>query len=888
MNGRSFFVPEVVQTSAMDCGPAALKALLEGHGIRASYGRLREACQTSVDGTSIDALEDLAGKLGLDAEQVMVPLDQLLLDETSALPALLVTVQPNGLTHFIVVWRRHGDFVQVMDPGVGRRWMRAQTLLAETYLHTATVAAAGWREYAASDEFLAGLGKRLAALGVADRGRALIGRALADPGYRSLAALDAAVRMTEALRRPSGLPSRRLAALLEASLDDALAEPPAEPPRAIPAACWQVRPAPAAGPEGEEQLLLSGAVLVRIKGRSPAPLAANLSPELSAALEETPLRPGLALLKLLFAGGPLEPLLLVGTLCLLALGTMLEALLLRGLVDVGNDLGAPQQRLAALGALLVFLVLLLAVDLPVISGTLRLARRLEISLRAAFLEKIPRLGDRYLTSRPISDMADRSHAVHQLRDLPELSRRFLRACLEILVTAAGLCWLDPRSAPLAALAALFAIGVPLLFQPQLLERDHRQRVHGGALSRFNLDALLGLTAVRAHGAERSLRREHESLLVEWARAARSLLHLAVAAEGAQLFSGLLLSGLLLVDYLRRAGEGGGVLLFAYWTMNLPMLGQELASLLRQYPARRNLTLRLLEPLGALEEAEPPAPAVAPGVEVAPAGARIELQDVTVLAGGHGILHDVTLQIPPGSHLAIVGPSGAGKSSLVGLLLGWLRPARGRLLVDGEELLGSRQDALRAATAWVDPAVQIWNRTLLSNLRYGEPAASALPLTEALEKADLLRVLEGLPEGLQTPLGEGGGLLSGGEGQRVRLGRSLFRTEARLVILDEPFRGLDRPLRSELLARVRRHFAGATLLCVTHDVGETQKFARVLVVEDGRVVEDGAPAELSARQGSRYRALLDAEDELRRSLFAGDEFRKVWLEGRALREEKATR
>jgi ABC-type bacteriocin/lantibiotic exporter with double-glycine peptidase domain len=78
---RRLLVPEVVQTSAMDCGPAALKCLLDGFGVQVSYGRLREACQTSVDGTSIDTLEDVAVQLGLDAEQIIVPVDHVLLPE---------------------------------------------------------------------------------------------------------------------------------------------------------------------------------------------------------------------------------------------------------------------------------------------------------------------------------------------------------------------------------------------------------------------------------------------------------------------------------------------------------------------------------------------------------------------------------------------------------------------------------------------------------------------------------------------------------------------------------------------------------------------------------------------------------------------------------------
>ena len=106
----------------MDCGPAALNCLLEGFGIAASYGRLREVCQTDVDGTSIDTIEDVAVQLGLMAEQTIVPADHLFLPETPLLPALVVTVQPGGLTHFVIVWRRHGRFVQLMDPATGRRW----------------------------------------------------------------------------------------------------------------------------------------------------------------------------------------------------------------------------------------------------------------------------------------------------------------------------------------------------------------------------------------------------------------------------------------------------------------------------------------------------------------------------------------------------------------------------------------------------------------------------------------------------------------------------------------------------------------------------------------------------------------------------------------------
>jgi ATP-binding cassette subfamily B protein len=282
----------------------------------------------------------------------------------------------------------------------------------------------------------------------------------------------------------------------------------------------------------------------------------------------------------------------------------------------------------------------------------------------------------------------------------------------------------------------------------------------------------------------------------------------------------------------------------------------------------------MEPLGAREEQTSPA-----GPEAAPAGpsaVALRLENVAVRAAGHTILEDVNLEIPAGSHVGIVGPSGAGKSSLVGILLGWWQPAAGRVLVDGEPLQ-ERLEQLRRHTAWVDPEVHLWNHTFFENIRYGTTGGAGRPMAQVIQTADLRRVLEKLPDGFETRLGEGGAMVSGGEGQRVRLARALFRRETRLVILDEPFRGLDRQQRGELLRRVRRLFEGVTLLCVTHDVSETEAFDRVLVVEGGRIVEDDAPAVLGGKLDSRYRALLEAENALRHGALSGAAWRHMRLE-----------
>lgn len=872
---RRILAPEVVQTSAMDCGPASLKCLLEGFGVGVSYGRLREACQTSVDGTSIDTMEDVAGKLGLDAEQIMIPADHVLLPSARALPAIVVVRLPGGDTHFVVVWSVVAGRVQVMDPGVGRRFLRPRELFDELFIHRLPVPAAAFREHAGTAEFLDPLGERLAALGV--RGRALVDRGLADPEVHTLAALDAAARLVESIAAAGGVDRGAPAArLIEALLDAELARPRPEPgvpddDAPIPAGFWTARPAPP--DEDGPRVALRGAVLVRVKGvrGDRATSLADLPPELSLALTEPPARPGLAVWRMLREDGLLAPAALFFALALVTAGALVEALLLRGTFEIALLLGPLRQRLGAAIALLVLAGLLLAAEVPIRALVSGIGRRLEARLRIAFLRKIPRLADRYFQSRASSDMVHRSHAVHALRAVPDVAAELTRAVLALLVTTAALIWLDPGGAPAALSVAALSLAVPLAVSGAVTERDLRVRTHGAALGRHYLDALLGLVPLRTHGAERALRREHDAVLADWARAGLDLLRAATRAETLQAVIGFACAGALVAGHLSRAADPSRALLLLYWALSLPAYGEQIASAARRYPALRNTALRLFEPLGAIEEV-----AEVDGARALIEGdaAAVEMRDLRVVAAGRTILDGVDLHLAPGEHVAVVGPSGAGKSSLVGLLLGWHRPAAGALLIDGAPLEGDRLASLRRGTVWVDPEVHLWNRALHDNLRYGSDGPGA-PMARVIEAADLRHVLEILPEGFASSLGEGGSLLSGGEGQRVRFGRAVHRQGVRLAILDEPFRGLDRGRRRELLARARRLWEGVTLITITHDVEETRSFPRVLVLDGGRVVEDGAPADL-AREGTRFQALLDAEQAVRRGLWEGGGLRRLDL------------
>jgi ABC-type bacteriocin/lantibiotic exporter with double-glycine peptidase domain len=841
-------VPEVVQTSGMDCGPAALTCLLAGFGIEASYARLRDACQTDVDGTSIDALQDAAGLLGLDAEQVIVPADHIMLDPAGTLPAIVITTLPGGLTHFVVVWRRHGPLLQVMDPGVGRRWVPVRRFLADVYHHELSVPADTFDAWARSDALRLPLLRRLTALGLSPaEARLAYEQATAEPGGTALANLDAAARQAAADRcrgpaRPGAGPAAPGAGPGRAGAG------PARQRRRVHGAVLAV-PALLAEPGGIEdryrfgwperdgEVALRGAVLVHVSGQH-AVAAGALPADLRAALAGADPRPGRFLRERARGLSGWRVATAAVAAVLVAAGTVAEAVLFRALLTPGaGGVGTAVAALTGLAAVLLVLGGLLGGQ---VTGA---GRRLEGGLRAGLLGRLPRLPDRYVRGRPLSDLAERALRLHRLRELPAPAVEAVTVVTQLLLLPVVIGLLDPPSAVPAALTALVSAAVGGAMMPAQAERDLRQRQHAGALARCYLDALLGRTAIRAHRGEPVLRGTHTALLQHWSTAVRSVHRATLTAELVQGATGLAGVAWLLSSAAARVTDPATFLLLAYWAVGVPLLAARLGALARRYPTYRSTTIRLLEPLTAPLEPTPPA---------APAGcasgAALRLADVTVHVGGLPVLRVEELAIPAGAAVAVVGRSGSGKSTLAGLLLGWHRAVSGRVLVDGEllEPVGVRQRA-----AWVDPTVTVWNRSLAANLGYGVDGA-ARDVAGAVGLGAVRAVLGG------GALGERGWLVPGPVAQRVRVGRMAARDGVRLAVLDEPFQGLDRDSRRELLGRVRAWWPGATVLFVTHDVADVIGFDRVLVIDNGEVAEDGRPATLAARPDSRYRALLDAE------------------------------
>jgi ATP-binding cassette subfamily B protein len=455
-----------------------------------------------------------------------------------------------------------------------------------------------------------------------------------------------------------------------------------------------------------------------------------------------------------------------------------------------------------------------------------------------------------------------------------MAARGIQAVLAVTGTALGLVWLYPEGAVLTLGMTLGALLLPFALRRALVEVNLRLQTQGSALERFYLDALIGASPIRAHGAERAVQIEYEELLTQWALTARDTHRLSTAFQGVQLLLATVVGVALPVAYMVGVGDASKLLLLAFWALKIPMSAQEIALSHMALQNLRALALRLMSPLAARATADASQLKVAEVATSSPRGVTIEFEGVSAAAGGQTIIEDVSLNVPGGTHVAVVGASGAGKSSLLGLLLGWLEPSSGRILVDGQELTEADLPRLRSQIGWVDPAVALWERSLYENVAFGEEERSLTQLPEALRQAEVLEILEGLPDGLQSNLGEGGGRLSGGQGQRVRFARALLRQSARLVILDEPFRGLERERRKRLLSAARKHWSHATLVFVSHDVEDTLQMDRVLVIDGGKVVEDGNPQRLVATPGTAYRQLVESATTVSGVLRSSPTWRRV--------------
>jgi ATP-binding cassette subfamily C protein CydCD len=237
---------------------------------------------------------------------------------------------------------------------------------------------------------------------------------------------------------------------------------------------------------------------------------------------------------------------------------------------------------------------------------------------------------------------------------------------------------------------------------------------------------------------------------------------------------------------------------------------------------------------------PPAPA---------GGSAIRFESVGFLYPGarRPALDGVALDIPAGATVAIVGPSGAGKTTLANLLLRFWDPAQGHILIDGVDLREFELDHLRRRISLVSQDTYLFNDTLRANVALARPEADETAIRKALDQAALAEFVDSLPEGLDTRVGERGVQLSGGQRQRVAIARA-FLKNAPTLILDEATSHLDAVSETQVRGALDALMRDRTTIVIAHRLSTVRNADMLVVLENGRVVEIGAHAELIARNG----------------------------------------
>ncbi len=235
----------------------------------------------------------------------------------------------------------------------------------------------------------------------------------------------------------------------------------------------------------------------------------------------------------------------------------------------------------------------------------------------------------------------------------------------------------------------------------------------------------------------------------------------------------------------------------------------------------------------------------------PGPGRIDVDSITF---GHGtrfqepLFRDFSLHVPAGQRVGLVGHSGSGKSTLIRLLLRFADVDAGQILIDGQDIAHVTQTSLRRAMSYVPQEPLLFHRSLFDNIAYGRTDATPEQVRDAAAKAYALDFIESLPDGFDTPVGERGVKLSGGQRQRIAIARTILK-DAPILLLDEATSALDSESEIHIQAALQQAMSGRTTIVIAHRLSTVQMMDRILVLDTGRIIEDGSHAELLESGGA---------------------------------------
>lgn len=442
-------------------------------------------------------------------------------------------------------------------------------------------------------------------------------------------------------------------------------------------------------------------------------------------------------------------------------------------------------------------------------------------------------------------------------DVDTLDHLYLRvisplvgALVVILVVTAGLSILDVTLAlTLGGIMLLTLVILPPLFYRAGKPTGEHITQQRGQYRQQLTSWLQGQAELMLFSASDRYRAQMEKTEQRWQEAQRRQADLTALSQALM----LLIGGIAVIAmlWLASAGVGGNsqpgalIALFVFCALAafealapvtgaFQHLGQVIAS------ARR---------ITQITEQQPEVTFV-PGAEQAPERVALTLDKVTFSYPQQPApaLDTVSLQVKAGEHIAILGRTGCGKSTLLQLLTRAWDPAQGEILLNGQPLTHINEASLRRAMSVVPQRVHLFSATLRDNLLLAAPGASDTQLTSTLERVGLEKLLE--DSGLNAWLGEGGRQLSGGELRRLAIARALLH-DAPLMLLDEPTEGLDATTESQILDLLSDVMREKTVLMVTHRLRGLARFNQIIIMDNGKIIEQGNHAELLAKQGRYY-------------------------------------
>jgi ATP-binding cassette, subfamily B, bacterial len=463
--------------------------------------------------------------------------------------------------------------------------------------------------------------------------------------------------------------------------------------------------------------------------------------------------------------------------------------------------------------------------------------------------------ERYTSGRVISRLTSDVDAISELME--DGLQVLAWAVLTLVSVAALMVLLDP---PLALVVACAAPPVLLLTRwfrrsSTLAYRATREAI-ALVIVHF-VETLGGIRAVQSFRREPRSNDIFEALDERYRTANERTIKIgAVYGPGVKALGNAALAGVLLVGAVRVEHGRITVGVLAAFVLYLRRFIDPLLDLSQFYNLFQAAAAALEKLSGVLEE--PPAVASPASSTRLTASGLVRLEHVTFGYRDRAVLHDVDLTIPAGQTIALVGATGAGKSTVARLIARFYDPSTGTVSLDGVDLRRLSRDELRRHVVMVTQESFLFSLSIADNIAFGRPSAGRAEVESAAGAVGADRFIRALPEGYDTDVGKRGSRLSAGQRQLISFARA-FLADPAVLILDEATASLDIP--SERLVQRALHtlLGGRTAVIIAHRLTTVEIADRVLVVDDGRIVEDGTPSELISRD-TRYRALHRAWSE----------------------------